>query len=83
MATVKIFWQDTCPNCPPAKSLGKKLEGEGVKVEYHNVREPGGLSEATYYDVMATPSVVIADGDREIAAWRNGAPAYEEVKKFL
>ncbi len=83
MAVVKIFWQDSCPNCPPAKSLGKKLQGEGVQVEYHDVKDVNGLSEAAFFDIMGTPSVVVAEGAREIAAWRNGAPSYDEVKKFL
>ncbi len=82
--SVKIFWQETCPNCPPAKSLGKKLEGDGVKVEYYNIREVDGLSEAAFYDVMATPSVVVAGEEgREVKAWRNSAPAYSDVKELL
>ena len=29
---IKIFWQKTCPACPPAKELKKKLQEEGFKV---------------------------------------------------
>ncbi|MBN2111938.1 thioredoxin family protein [Candidatus Woesearchaeota archaeon] len=80
---VKIFWQEKCPNCPSAKELGKKLEAQGVKVTYHNVKEVDGLTTATLFGVMATPSVVVAEGDNEIASWKGEVPSIEDVKKHL
>lgn len=80
---VKIFWQEQCPACPAAKELGKKLEQEGVKVTYHNVKEVDGLTTATLFGVMSTPSVVVAEGDNEIASWKEEVPSLEEVKKHL
>ena len=80
---VKIFWQEKCPNCPPAKELGKKLEEEGIKVEYHNVKEVDGLTVATLFGVMSTPSVAVTEGDNEIASWKGEVPKIEEVKKHI
>lgn len=80
---VKIFWQEQCPNCPGAKELGKKLEEQGASVSYHNVKEVDGLTAATLFGVMSTPSVVVAEEDNEIASWKGEVPALEEVKKQL
>ncbi len=80
---VKIFWQEQCPNCPPAKELGKKLEEQGIKVTYHNIKEVDGLTIATFFGIMAAPSVVVAEGNNEIASWKGEVPKLEEVKKHL
>jgi len=81
---VKIFWQENCPHCPDAKKLGKKLEKDGVKVEYHDVRTVDGLAEATFFDVMSTPSIIIVDGkNKEIISWCGKIPDIEEVRKYL
>ena len=84
MAKVKIFWQDSCPNCPPAKELGKRLAAEGVDVEFHNVKDADGLTEDVLHGLMATPSVlVLADDGTEKAVWRGSTPKLEEVKAAL
>jgi len=80
---VKIFWQRNCPKCPGAKELGKSLEEDGAAVEYFDTQTVDGLAEASFFDVLATPSVVLADGNKEIAAWRGEAPKITDVKKFL
>ncbi len=80
---VKIFWQEQCPDCPPAKELGKKLEEQGVNVSYHDIKDVDGLAAAAMFGIMSTPSVVVAEGDSEIASWKGEVPAIEEVKKHL
>jgi glutaredoxin len=79
---VKIFVQPGCPNCPPAKELGKELEKEGLEVELHDVKTVDGLTEATYYDVMLTPSIVLTDGNKKIKTWCGDTPSVKEVKDF-
>jgi len=83
MMEVKIFWQENCPNCPPAKELGKKLEEEGTTVKYYDIKDVDGLTTATLFGIMSTPSVVVAEGDTEVASWKGETPAIEEVKKHL
>ena len=78
---IKIFWQENCPNCPKVKELGKQLEKE-ITVQYFDVNSVDGLAEASYYNVMSTPSVVVADdGDNELKTWRGTAPFLEEIKE--
>lgn len=78
---VKIFWQEQCPNCPPAKELGKKLEAEdGVEVSYHNIKDPDGLSEAVIFEVMSTPSIAVCDDNgEELKVWRGSIPSIDEI----
>ena len=79
---LKVFWKDACPRCPAAKEVAKQLEEGGLKVEYHNVDDLNGLTEATLYGVMATPSLVLVDDEnKEVASWRGEVPPQEEVKK--
>ena len=81
---VKIFWQENCSHCPSTKKLGKILEKEGVKVEYYDVNTTDGLAEAMFYDVLSTPSLIVAnDEKKEIAAWRGETPNLKDVKIFL
>ena len=58
---LKIFTKTECPNCPTAKKIGKKLETKGAKVEWYDLDEEEGLSEAVYFDVLSTPSMIITD----------------------
>lgn len=78
---VKIFWQEQCPNCPPAKILGKKLELEkNMDVTYFNIKEPEGLAEAVMFDVMSTPSVIVTDDqDNELKSWRGSVPNMDSI----
>lgn len=80
---VKIFWQKDCPKCPSAKELGKILEKDGVAIEYHDLQSMDGLAEASFYDVLSTPSIVITNDNKEVAAWRGETPKLDEIKKFL
>jgi glutaredoxin len=81
---VKIFWQNECSRCPQAKELGKELEENGVKVEYHDVKNLDGLAEATYFNVLSTPSIIVVDDDqKEVNGWRGETPEIKDVKKFL
>ncbi|MCW3980647.1 MAG: thioredoxin family protein [Candidatus Bathyarchaeota archaeon] len=77
---VNIFWQDECPYCPLAKQVGKDLESVGIIVRYHNIGNPDGMSEALFYKVLASPSIVVTDGKDEVVSWRGkDVPTVEEV----
>lgn len=81
---VKIFWQPDCPNCPPAKELGKNLEEKKIYVEYKNIKEPEGLADAAYYGVMSTPSVIICgEDDSEIKIWLASTPKIKDVLEVI
>lgn len=81
---VKLFWKENCPKCPPAKELAEKLEKEGVNINRFNIGTTEGLAEATYFDVLATPTIVVVDeAGSEIASWRGEAPSESVIKGIL
>lgn len=81
---IKVFWKQACPNCPAAKRLAKELEREGQKVEYCNLDEADGLAEAVFFDVMATPSIIlVGDDGREVFSWRGRVPEKKELLEKL
>lgn len=77
---IKVFTKGGCPKCPPAKELAEKLKEKGEQVEMYNMDEPDGLAEASMYDVMSTPSIIITDkqGDEE-KAYRGEVPSLEDI----
>jgi hypothetical protein len=80
MGTVKIFYKDDCPKCPLAKELQNNLQKRNVGVESFNVDTVDGLAEATYYRVMALPTVVVEDEmENGLGEWRGDVPKIEEV----
>ena len=61
MGIVKIFYKDDCPMCPMAKKLRDTLQEQNVAVNDFNVGTTDGLAEATFYSVMALPTILIED----------------------
>ena len=81
---LKIFTKLDCPNCPAAKKIGKQLEKKGAKIDWFDLDEEEGLSEAVYFDVLSTPSFIITDeSDSEIKAWRGDLPTADALLKEL
>lgn len=84
MIIVKIFYKDDCPMCPVAKKLGERLEAERIGVHHYNVETAEGLAEATFYRVMALPTIVVEDEDEQgIGEWRGSVPKVEEVLRAV
>lgn len=78
---IKIFWQKNCPHCPETKRIGKQLEKE-TEVQYFDIETVDGLAEASYYNIISTPSIVALDNyDNEIKIWRGKTPYLEEIRK--
>lgn len=84
MMILKLFTQPNCPRCPAAKELVKKLTSSRVnelKVEEFDVSTVDGLAEASFYSVMATPSLVLCDDQgKEIYGWRGQTPGEKELQ---
>jgi len=77
---VKLFYKKACPRCPAAKELVK----ETSNVEYFDVEDVDGLSEATYYGVLSTPSIlVLDDNNNPVKEWFGEVPSVEEYGKWL
>ncbi|MFH1432844.1 MAG: thioredoxin family protein [archaeon] len=81
---IKIFTKEDCPNCPPARDLGKILEAEGLDVEYHDISTIDGLTESSYHGIMSTPSVLVIGKDgKEKTGWRSTVPDINEIRQVL
>lgn len=81
---IKLFWKNGCTRCPQAKELCKKLETEGFSVAYYDVESVDGLAEASFHEVLSTPSIIIVDGnDEELFSYRGVVPSYMEIKSCL
>lgn len=77
---VKLFVKDGCPRCPQAKHVCEGISG----LEVFDVGEIDGLAEASFYGVMATPSVLVLDrGGREVAAWRGDVPVRHDLDRAV
>jgi hypothetical protein len=77
---IKLFWKENCPQCPPAKALVSDLED----VELYNIEEVAGLAEAAFYNIMATPSILIVDEkEGEVHSWRGTVPSVQEISQWL
>ena len=84
MGIVKIFYKDDCPKCPLAKQLRDRLKEQQVNVFDYNVGTVDGLAEASFYSVMALPTVVVEDGmENGIGEWRGEVPRMDEVLKTV
>jgi hypothetical protein len=80
MSVVKIFYKDDCPMCPMAKKLGESLKEKNIGVISYNTGTAEGLAEATFYRVMALPTVVVEDEmENGLGEWRGSVPQIEEV----
>ena len=81
---LKLFIKKDCPNCPAAKKVVKDLEEAGVPVEYYDVNTIDGMTEGSFYMIMATPTTVLVDGSgKEIDSWRGQPPDAEKVKSYI
>ena len=77
---IKVFIKEGCPKCPPAKELAEDLANKGIKVEFFDMDTPDGLAEASMFNVMATPTIIIInDEDKEEKAYRGVVPQAEEI----
>jgi hypothetical protein len=84
MGIVKIFYKDDCIVCPLAKKLGDHLREKNIDVVDYNVETADGLAEASFYSVMALPTIVVEDGmENGIGEWRGNVPKMEEVLEVV
>ena len=84
---LKVFTQPGCPNCPPAKELAKKLKKDkpaNLEIELFNTATVDGMAEGAFYQVMATPTVLLTDDQGKIVHdWRGRSPKEKEVLAHL
>lgn len=77
---IKLFVKDDCPRCPAAKRACEGLSN----VETYNIGDMDGLAEASFYGIMATPTVLVIDANgNEVAGWRGEAPDHSALQTLL
>ena len=80
---IKVFWQDNCPNCGPAKDV-VNLFKDKININSFNINDVDGMAEAAFHAVMSTPSVLIVDNhDRELKSWRAIVPTSDDITETL
>ncbi len=78
---IKFFFKKDCPKCPEAKEILAKI---GANYESFDIDTIDGMTEAAYYDVFSTPSILIFnEAGEEIKSWRGKPPQLEEIKEVL
>ncbi len=81
---IKLFWKNSCPRCPVAKAIARKLEEKGYTVDYYNIETTEGLAEASLHRVLVTPTMILVDGnDEEIDVWRGTTPCLSEIEGVI
>lgn len=77
---VKLFVKDDCPRCPAAKRAVEGIDG----VEVYNVGDIDGLAEASYYSILATPSILVLDAQgNEVQGWRGEVPESAHLRGLI
>ena len=77
---IKLFVKDDCPRCLAAKHA---LEGiDDVRI--FNVDDLDGLTEATFYGILSTPSVLLLDSSgSEVFSWRGTVPDPAHLRSMM
>ena len=84
MGKVKVFLKDSCYKCPSAKEVGAILKKDGLEVLYYDLDTVDGLAEASFYGVLATPTMIVEDKEENaLADFRGIVPTPQQVKEIL
>ena len=60
---IKMFYSDTCPNCPPVKNY---LTSLNLDVTMYNASTTEGLDEARKYNIMQVPTVLFINDNETL-----------------
>lgn len=77
------FYRAACPNCPPMRA---QIETAGIKAVLHDVDTDDGMREAIRFQVLSTPTLVVADDTGAIAKYRSAQElraAFDTGKEIL
>lgn len=83
---LKLFYQQDCIRCPPAKEVCTKLieKKAPVKILLYDISTIEGMTEAAFHEVIATPTTVLVDeSENELKSWRGETPTIEEIENNI
>ncbi|MFC1596148.1 ribonucleoside triphosphate reductase [Candidatus Margulisiibacteriota bacterium] len=75
ISAYKLFYSDTCPNCPAVKEYVANLDLQG---EVFNASTDEGLDEARKYGIYSTPTVILFDEQENILSQAHTASELNE-----
>ena len=75
---VELFYTPTCPNCPVAKTIVRKLIRGRKEIEYTELNAYDHQDRVMELGFRMVPTIVI-DGK----VWSSGVPDEDELKKAL
>jgi thioredoxin-related protein len=83
---IKLFTQPNCGKCPAAKEVIKALiaNRESLIVEEYDTTTVDGMAEASFYTVMATPTILVCSDDgKVIKDFRGEAPSLKDLTSAI
>ncbi len=81
---MKVFWQEDCIRCIPAKEICNVLLERKVPVRLFDIATIDGMTEAAFHEVISTPTIILVDEqDNEIQSWRGEAPSLQELESSI
>jgi len=84
---LKFFFRIGCPKCRPVWALVLMLMERGYVVEIYCMDTTDGLGEAALNSVMATPTLILFEGEaeqeQEIKRWAEGMPGRETLQQMM
>lgn len=86
MKKVFIFGRQTCPVCKEVYnklSYFKEKEKFDAEIVYFDIDNVDGLAEGAFYEVGDIPTVLVVDGDKELARWARIPPMSAEFLPYL
>ena len=88
MIKVSVFGKQQCDACKAAvekvtyfsEKWGKR---DSTSIDFIDMETVDGLAEGAYRDVYDIPTVILEEGDHELARWVKKVPQSSEFREFF
>ncbi len=80
MATVELYYSDTCSNCHQLRALLMEVLPKSMKFKEINISYPEGQQRASELNIMSVPTVAI-DGEVIIVGRTSKEELLKEIKQ--
>ncbi|NHI91325.1 MAG: thioredoxin [Candidatus Lokiarchaeota archaeon] len=83
---IEVYTSPTCPYCPAALKMLKNAEniyGDALEVSKIDITTKDGQTLASFYNVLATPTIVMNSQVKFRGAPPGESILYEEIEKYL
>jgi len=77
-----FFWSEHCPNCHPCRDILDSSEYPYTPLDITTV---DGMSEAVFYNVQSTPTVLIIDADTDtvLDSFHGTTPLLSDLDRYF